>query len=112
MANTIVPMANTILPIVSDSHTERRIGVGKTYAQVARVNTNYAPTAARNARIVFEDHRVKHRTYGVERSFGATVLPEFSTSTQKEEKCTLLTAYCSVEDLRLLTINLGKKPSP
>jgi hypothetical protein len=26
------------------------------------------------------------RSYGVERSFGATGFPEFSTSTQKEEK--------------------------
>jgi hypothetical protein len=40
-ANTLVPMANNI-------------GVRKTYAQVARVNTNYARTAARNARIDFE----------------------------------------------------------
>jgi hypothetical protein len=39
--NNLVPMANNI-------------GVRKTYAQVARVNTNYAPTAARNARIDFE----------------------------------------------------------
>jgi hypothetical protein len=40
-ANTLVPMAN-------------KIGIIKTYAQVVRVKTNYALTAARNARIDFE----------------------------------------------------------
>jgi hypothetical protein len=40
-ANTLVQMANIIR-------------VRKIYAQVARVNTNYARTAARNARIDFE----------------------------------------------------------
>jgi hypothetical protein len=47
-ANTLVPMANTLVP------TANNIAVRKTYAQVARVKTNYARTAARNARIYFE----------------------------------------------------------
>jgi hypothetical protein len=51
-ANTLVPMANNI-------------GVRKTYAQVARVKTNYAPTAARNARIDFEP---RSRDREIERS--------------------------------------------
>jgi hypothetical protein len=43
-ANTLVPMANTLVPMANN------IGVRKTYAQVARVNTNYAWTAALGTR--------------------------------------------------------------
>jgi hypothetical protein len=46
--NTLIPIANTLVPMANN------IGVRKTYAQVARVNTNYAWTAARKARIYFE----------------------------------------------------------
>jgi hypothetical protein len=55
-ANTLFPMANNIR-------------IRKTYAQVARVNTNYARTAARNARIDFEP-----RSRAIDRSHNLSII--------------------------------------